>query len=208
MTFKTRDELKIYHLERAKFFHDKFLVSENKRDWDGMINNQWAYSCIDFLDEEFFTERTEKREYMIDWIKKRILELTEVVQDREKKFILARDSSDAVHEGFYSASMEDFNEKIKMYSRILKTLLPTEENNLDNHIKVARAKEYPIDQLIHIEHSGFAKCLWHNDKQPSMKYYPKKNDVYCFSCHKYGDAIDVAMATFGCQFMEAVNKLN
>lgn len=245
MTFRNREELKIYHLERARNFHESFLKDNKKRDWEGMVNNQWAYSCVDFLDEEFFTEREEKRQLMVDWVKNRILELTEESKDVEKKLMLStfdgyvdlEKIKAPIGEGcnyieieldlfiekyfcqkllinksymyklYYEFCIEDKGRIVKMYSGILKKLLPPEENDLNFKDKIARAKEYPIDQLIHIK-DGFAKCLWHNDKTPSMKYYPKTNDVYCFSCHKYADAIDVAMRSFGCSFINALNKLN
>jgi len=71
-----------------------------------------------------------------------------------------------------------------------------------------KAKMYPITSLIKVNKAGFARCVWHDEKTPSMKYYPKTNHVYCFGCHRRGDAIDVVQAIRGCSFGEAVDQLS
>ena len=43
--------------------------------------------------------------------------------------------------------------------------------------------------------TGFALCPWHDDAKPSMKIYT--DHVYCFSCNRYGDIIDLARAFTG-----------
>lgn len=73
----------------------------------------------------------------------------------------------------------------------------------DMALNLQRAKDYPIDQLVKVKHNK-ALCVWHNDTNPSMHYYRKTNKVYCFSCNKGGDAIDVVMQMKGCELPEAV----
>jgi len=70
-----------------------------------------------------------------------------------------------------------------------------------------RAKSYPIDRLIRFTRFK-AKCIWHEDNDPSMHYYKKKNKVYCFSCKKGGDALDVVMQQQNCTLREAISFLN
>lgn len=65
------------------------------------------------------------------------------------------------------------------------------------------AKTVPIDHFYEFK-GGFAKCLWHNEKTGSLKYYPEDNHVYCFSCQKRGDTIDVVMAIHNLDFNKAV----
>lgn len=72
---------------------------------------------------------------------------------------------------------------------------------------VTGAKRFPIDQMIEFKNGGFAKCLFHDEKSASMKYYPKTNTVYCFPCAKKWDAIDIYMQLYGITFGEAVKKL-
>lgn len=72
---------------------------------------------------------------------------------------------------------------------------------------IARAKQVPIGSLIKVRGDGKAKCLFHNDKNPSMHVYPD-NHIYCFSCGKRGDVIDIAMELQQLNFKDAVKWLN
>jgi hypothetical protein len=75
-------------------------------------------------------------------------------------------------------------------------------------LDIARAKQYPITQLIEFK-GNVARCIFHSpDKNPSMYYYPKNNKVKCFSCNKLADAIDVVQQLQCCSLKEAVNYLN
>lgn len=73
--------------------------------------------------------------------------------------------------------------------------------------EVDRARGYPIPKLLAITADGKAKCLWHNERTPSMHYYPETNHVYCFGCGKHGDAIDVYRALNGGTFRNALKAL-
>jgi hypothetical protein len=73
--------------------------------------------------------------------------------------------------------------------------------------KVLRAKSYPIDNLVDITRRK-TLCLWHNDNDPSMHYYPKTNSTYCFTCGKHADAIDFYREVNGVGFKDAVKELN
>lgn len=72
---------------------------------------------------------------------------------------------------------------------------------------IIQAKAYPIDNLIQFNRSGFAKCIWHDDKKPSLHYWKEKNIVKCFACGESGDAIKVYMDLNGVKFHEAVKAL-
>ena len=73
--------------------------------------------------------------------------------------------------------------------------------------EVENARAYPMENLLSFNKAKKALCVWHNDTDPSLHYYPKTNTVYCFSCGKYGDSIDVYRAQTGCTFTEALKKL-
>lgn len=68
------------------------------------------------------------------------------------------------------------------------------------------AKDIPIDTLIDFN-NGFANCIWHEEKTPSMKLY-NNNQVHCFGCGVHGDSIDVTMNLHGIDFILAVKLLN
>lgn len=76
----------------------------------------------------------------------------------------------------------------------------------DFKVKVQKAKQYPIDQILDFDRGKKATCPWHNEKTASL-YLNKDNTVYCFGCNKYGDSIEVASQYYKCSFVEAVNKL-
>ena len=76
---------------------------------------------------------------------------------------------------------------------------------------IHKAKQYPIENILGpVGRSGKYKCVFHNDTNPSLHYYPKTNSVHCFSCSGGGgDAIDVYMAVHaGVSFREAVLTLS
>lgn len=70
--------------------------------------------------------------------------------------------------------------------------------------KIARAKSVPIPQFINFARDGFAKCIFHTDKKPSMYYYEKQNRVKCFSCGKLADVIDCVQQLRGVNLPEAL----
>ena len=76
-------------------------------------------------------------------------------------------------------------------------------------LDVERARRYPISEMIKFNRAGKGRCVWCNDKDgDDLHYYRGQNRVYCFSCNKAGDAIDVAMEVFKLGFPEAVKKLS
>lgn len=70
---------------------------------------------------------------------------------------------------------------------------------------IARAKEYPLGELVEINKRGFTKCIWHTDTHPSA--YCKKNYIWCFVCNKGWDTIAVVMERDGLSFRDAVVRL-
>ena len=84
----------------------------------------------------------------------------------------------------------------------------TEPNPYTGSDPVLKAKEYPMGNLINFERHK-ACCPWHNEKTPSLHYYPKTNSAYCFGgCGRSYDSIDAYMLTHGVGFLQAVKELN
>jgi len=73
---------------------------------------------------------------------------------------------------------------------------------------IARAKDFPITELIETNSAGFAHCVsgTHEDKKPSM--FCKNNFAYCFTCGFSADAIKLVMVINDLNFIEAVRLLN
>lgn len=89
--------------------------------------------------------------------------------------------------------------------QVQKNIVPVKNRS---HIKdeLERAKAYPIDRLIEFRQNK-ACCIWHNEKTASLHYYRKENRVFCFGCHKHGDAIDVVRQIENLSFKEAIKRL-
>lgn len=104
-----------------------------------------------------------------------------------------------------NAFLRDLEKEEKFVSRTLRTNTTQSYPQVFHNLDVEKAREYPITDLVSFTRSGFAKCLWHDEKTPSMKRY--KNHVYCFGCHKYGDVIDVMMKLEGLDFKDSVRRL-
>jgi len=70
---------------------------------------------------------------------------------------------------------------------------------------IERAREYPLDAIIEVNRRGYALCVAHPDKNPSM--WTKGNYAHCFSCGYTGDPIDVWMKVNGVDFKTAVKGM-
>lgn len=70
-----------------------------------------------------------------------------------------------------------------------------------------RAKMVPISRFLEVNRAGFAKCMKHNERTPSMKVYEEQNRFHCFSCGWDGSVIDLVMQLEGCDFTGAVKRL-
>lgn len=73
---------------------------------------------------------------------------------------------------------------------------------------IVAAKNVPISNFIKFNRQGFAKSLWNpNERTPSMKYYPDKNRVWCYSTAQGGDVIDVVKIVNNTDFAGAMKIL-
>lgn len=113
---------------------------------------------------------------------------------------------------FYKVLANDYYKSIQKLKKIRNRLyfLNKPRNGNDNNRitdeDIARAKEYPIENLVEVNSAGFAKCINHNDEHPSM--YCKGNFAYCFSCGYTADPIKLAMDINGWSFIETVRRLS
>jgi len=71
--------------------------------------------------------------------------------------------------------------------------------------EIENAENYPLGNIIEINNRGFANCVNHDDKNPSM--YCKNNYAHCFSCGWTGNTIKVLMKKDNLNFKEAVIRL-
>ena len=99
---------------------------------------------------------------------------------------------------------ERYLEKHRQREQRASRPVPTSEKS----DKVLRAKDYPMDNLIEFTRRKTC-CPWHNEKTPSLQYYPQTNTAYCFgACGRAYDAIDAYMLRHNVGFLEAVDALD
>lgn len=61
---------------------------------------------------------------------------------------------------------------------------------------------------IGVNRAGFARCLFHQEKTPSMKVYAGTGGFHCFGCGAGGSVIDLVMQAFKIDVPSACQMLN
>lgn len=135
------------------------------------------------------------------YLNRNISELSAEIRAYKNKLATARSPDN----WWYSHIIEELSARLDKLGLKLRWL--NTPNKADKELNIDKAKAVPISQLIEFKRN-VAKCIWHDDHKPSMHYYQRSNKVFCFSCQKGGDAIDVAMKLWQCSLKEAINKLN
>lgn len=102
-----------------------------------------------------------------------------------------------------------FHEEWK--KRFVPVVAPTPSRTVAHSVgdERARAKEYPIENIISFGQRGKAKCLWHSEKTASLAWNKKNNTAHCFgACARTFDSIDAYMKVWDVDFKEAIKKLS
>jgi hypothetical protein len=92
---------------------------------------------------------------------------------------------------------------INKKEQLKKFMKPMTKGKLD----IAKAKAYPVDQLLNFSHAGTTTCLWHEDKHPSLHHNKKNNTVHCFACGMSWDSIDIFSKLNNVTTAQAINAL-
>jgi hypothetical protein len=204
------ETLKLKHLQKSQFKHEEYLRTGSKKDWEYFLDEQWIASCVQYLDLQFFEDRKEIRAVLQKKTEFLIQDEIEYQRDCKlwlflsERFGIVLDGWGSVEIciGWYQGAIELSQERILNYQRKLKKV-----NHVDTDCKIDRAKTFPIDTFLKFNKAGFIECLFHDEKTPSMKWYPESNTVHCFGCQKNADVIDVCQKLWGTSFLETVDKL-
>jgi len=100
------------------------------------------------------------------------------------------------------------NRKIKNWT-IEKYILENPSVKVDRvtENEIIRANQFPFNQLIKFNKTGFAICPFHKEKTPSFHFHKSVNKGYCFGCGWTGGPINFLMETKNISFKKAVRAL-
>lgn len=120
---------------------------------------------------------------------------------------------------FKEESDKDFDEARKKIQSKIKTIMfnlslldeidgkTTKTMGGISEADINRAKEISITNFIQVDHSGFAKCPFHNETSASFKFYKDQNSWWCYSCNRGGSVVDFIMQQNHCDFLLAIKFL-
>lgn len=112
-----------------------------------------------------------------------------------------------VSEGVYVLRVDACVKKRRMVvNRINARLSPKRHLGGITDGDIARAKEYPVADLLDGVRHGMVQCPFHDDRTASMSVR-RHNRYHCFGCGEKGDVIDLYMKINGVSFIQAVKKL-
>ena len=102
---------------------------------------------------------------------------------------------------------EIFGNYIEKKKRLNKILKWQTINKKEVELDIPSAKMFPIENLIEFNNYGFAKCIWHDEKSPSLHWDKKRNKAHCFAGCGDFDSIDIYMKINNVAFNVAVKNL-
>jgi hypothetical protein len=185
------------------------------------LEKEWRKSLPRFTDKELLQIFPEVKviiqEKIAEWTEKR----NEILDTIKKKLTLIKQrASDVFSQWFWRewVKVSDGEELLKIdnYIARLKRLLTVARGwELKGRLteeQIQQALAVPIENLINqpLRKSGKALvglCPLHNEKHPSFYIYPETNSCWCYGCNQGGDVINLIKLLHGYSFKEAVQYL-
>ena len=125
---------------------------------------------------------------------------------------MALSYSDKQNKLWYGTMVHDVlikmsEKRISQLESVLREI-PTSTSNIKEWTgDIDEARKVPITKFIEFR-GGKVRCLWHQEKTPSMHYNSKINKVHCFGkCNESHSVIDVVMKLYGYTLPEAIKFL-
>lgn len=179
------------------FYKSRLVVKKSEQDFVKEMKEE---------DPEFVRER--RMAYLEPIIKIIFADIWELgchLEERKKVGGFYYELAKGIHE----KTLDELNGKYKRMVTeygILKGNLTFDKNQITDE-DILLAKEIPIENFLQFNKSGFATCLWHEEKTGSLKLYRDKNRLHCFGCNKSADVIDLVMKLHSLDFIPAVRFL-
>jgi len=178
-------ELYIKNVKYTKNRVFEFIEETNREESD------WCSDC--------------RMRYLLD----RQSELQAIIFEILKTYSTQRDDGTTTEERefqFLLANVGKYKEKLRRTENEIRFLKNKQEHGGITKEQIEKAKQYPIEDLIKVNNKGFALCINHSDRIPSM--FCKNGFAYCFVCNFNADAIDIYRKVYNKSFVEAVKFLS
>lgn len=185
----------------------EYLFENTKREHNGLSNRQLALDfpgakrCI----QELIKEKKKKLKEI--YPQRAVLE--RIVFKNHRNYTKQQVALEVLAGLFIDTPAEKLVGEIKNLLNILWHIDNAKKlgTGQDFVFNLEKAKEVPISDYIKFDKAGFASCIFHNEKTPSMKYYPKDNHVHCHACGKHADVVDVVRQLYNLNFINAVKLI-
>lgn len=171
-----------------------YFKSNTKESFDTLLLTAKSYPVPE--DKETFKTKKEIKDIK-DGYQVRIGEL--MIEARELRSKYQDDTPIKILVEALTTRYEELSKMYKFFKKTDSKGLATMKE------RIARAKQVPINMFVKFNSTNCARCLWHNERTPSMYYYEKNNKIKCFGCDKSADVIDVVMKLRNVDLKEAIN---
>lgn len=191
---------------KGKDVTDFFEQYENK-DFDKLIEDSESYILPNIKRNQLPELKTELKK-----VKAQYNGLMNIYNDKKNEAM-----SENKDTYFYDSIVEELQRQLKPIEVRLKRPVSINKRTqvdgeyVDTQIQfddlIKDAKNFPITDMLEFNNSGFTHCIFHNEKTPSMKYYPDNNTCHCFGGCGTRDAIDIYMQLHDVEFKKAVLEI-
>lgn len=185
---------------------EMFRLMDMEKNWRESVRKSDAEFVRWFTEENPEFVRKARLRFLRDEIRARTETLGELKKEIDRIYRANDQEEVAMLLPIVQRNAAEAGKKLRMLIFEKKILLGKSTSTITPEL-IARAREYPIRDLVETNSRGYALCVnpEHDDHSPSM--WTKNNFAHCFSCNWSGDSIDVAMKVYNLKFPEAVKKL-
>ncbi len=180
--------------------HAKWVAIEHAKDVTEYILKFGEQSFLELV-EHSRSYTIPQEDEMVGIDKKICVKMNKVFGQAANEIVILQQTDRRKHLDIIRLFLLDRFEHYKyLLARFVKTKITSDD--------LTEIKRIPMDRFIDFNQAGFAKCMWHADKDASLHYYPKDNRAYCFgACQRNFDVIDAIMLIENINFGDAIKRL-